>query len=590
MKNCKNLLILSLFVMTLLFSACTTDDVDSQEQPTGETINTDSPLANLLIRSSQGGNTNDNIIDGNSCTTVLYPVTVFANGQKVIVESEADLVLIQNIFDQFPNDTDTLEIVYPFTVLLDDFTELTISSEAELQDLINACTGNNDPIECVDFVYPITFFVFDANQNQTDTVTVNNDVELFLFLTGLSSDTTVSINFPIEVILSDGNTVEVNNNQELQDIIANCTNTNDDPVDVTAFEENLTTGVWYVTYFFDDFDETSDFAGYEFTFNTDNTAQATNGSNNVNGTWNLTSGSTPDLDLFFGENDPFDELDEDWDIIEANENIIRLKDISGGDGSTDFLTFERTPNNTGNNETLNQFIDNLITDAWFITLYNDDGDDETCDYAAYQFNFDANGTTTATSDSNTVTGFWSAQASSSGIDLILNYNFTNEDDPFEDLNDDWDVIEFDGQIIRLTDVSGGNGGTDFLNFGREAAPNCDGGNSAQELTNIMQDGQWLVASYIDDGDDETGDYTGYTLTFNANGTVVAANGSNTINGTWSITGGSSDLDFNMDFGANFPFDEFNDDWDVQNFITTRVELQDVSGGNGGTDTLVFEKI
>jgi hypothetical protein len=39
-----------------------------------------------------------------------------------------------------------------------------------------------------------------------------------------------------------------------------------------------------------------------------------------------------------------------------------------------------------------------------------------------------------------------------------------------------------------------------------------------------------------------------------------------------------------------PFDEFNDDWDVVTYNNTRVELFDVSGGNGGTDYLTFQKL
>ena len=54
------------------------------------------------------------------------------------------------------------------------------------------------------------------------------------------------------------------------------------------------------------------------------------------------------------------------------------------------------------------------------------------------------------------------------------------------------------------------------------------------------------------------------------------------------TGG--DLDLLLDFGTQIPFDEFNDDWDVLNFTTTLVELQDVSGGGGGTDNLTLQKL
>jgi hypothetical protein len=35
---------------------------------------------------------------------------------------------------------------------------------------------------------------------------------------------------------------------------------------------------------------------------------------------------------------------------------------------------------------------------------------------------------------------------------------------FEDLNDDWDIISHSPTKIELKDVSGGNGGTDYLTF------------------------------------------------------------------------------------------------------------------------------
>ena len=119
---------------------------------------------------------------------------------------------------------------------------------------------------------------------------------------------------------------------------------------------------------------------------------------------------------------------------------------------------------------------------------------------------------------------------------------------------------------------------------------CDGnGDDAQSLRDTLADGTWIVALYSDDGTDQTMDYNGYELNFNSNGTVVAQNGSDTIEGTWSVTG-TTDLDLVLDFGEEFPFDEFTDDWDVLDFTSIRVELEDVSGGDGSIDTLVFEKL
>lgn len=465
-----------------------------------------------------------------------------------------------------------------------------VAVNSELGNLLLRTTdgNNNSSIDCIDLVYPLTFFIYDSNQQQTGSQTVGNDGELLALLLSLGNGTYIALQFPISVVLQDGTIVQVNSNAELVTLISDCSsNGGGFPSD---FETILTSGSWFVTYFFDDQDETSDFAGYEFTFATNNTAQAVSTSNTVDGTWSLTNSNTPDLNLFFGSNDPFDELDEDWDIIEATQDIIKLKHISGGDGSVDFLTYERTPNGGGGGGNSTEFIDNLTTSVWYVNLLDDDGNNETCDYVDYQFTFNTNETVTATSTNNTVNGTWAVTNSSSGMDLVLNFEITGSDDPFDDLNDDWDLISFDAEIIKLIDVSGGNGGTDYLNFGRNPYEGCSGGGNTTELTNIFIDGQWFVQSYIDDGDDETNDYNSYVLTFNADGSVLAVSSNNTISGTWSVVISSNGLDVLLDFGTAIPFDEFNDDWDVVTYTNTRVELFDVSGGNGGTDYLTFQKL
>jgi hypothetical protein len=519
---------------------------------------------------------------------------VIANGQQVTLLDEDDLDIIEAIFDQFPNDIDTLEIVFPITVILDDYTELVLNSQDELDALIAACENDGfpDSISCLDFEYPITFFTFDNNQQQTGTVTVNNDMELYQFLSNIGDDDFFSIDYPINVILQDGTVVQVNSNSELEDQIEACENSSGggDPIDPTVFEQNLTTGVWYITYFFDDFDETSNYNGYEFTFQTDNTAQATNGTNTVPGTWMFEGGNTPDLTLFFGTTDPFDELDDDWDIIEATNEIIRLRDVSG-DGSIDYLTFERTPATGGGGTGTNDLINELTDGVWYVNLLDDDGEIETCDYVEYVFTYNLNGTATAVSATTTVNGFWSVQLDDGMLDLILNFD-TTADPNFDDINDDWDVTSFSSELISLLDVSGGNGGTDILEFGRMPATGCGGGGggSAQALNDALVDGLWFVAEYLDDGFDETGIYNGYQLDFSTGGSVTASNGGNNFNGTWSVIDTGGDLDLMLDFGAQIPFDEFNDDWDVLNFTTTLVELEDVSGGGGGTDNLTLQKL
>lgn len=123
--------------------------------------------------------------------------------------------------------------------------------------------------------------------------------------------------------------------------------------------------------------------------------------------------------------------------------------------------------------------------------------------------------------------------------------------------------------------------------------------SIQVLTDLAVSGSWTISSFIDSGTDETNDFAGYTFTFNADGSLVAVNGSTTITGNWSVTSDDSsddddydsndDIDFNILFSAPPEFAELSDDWDIVSRSASRIELIDISGGNGGTDTLTFEK-
>jgi hypothetical protein len=118
----------------------------------------------------------------------------------------------------------------------------------------------------------------------------------------------------------------------------------DDSASATDVDNALITGGWKITYYFDDKDETSDFNGYTFTFESNGTAAAAKGGDTTAGTWSTenSSNGTLKLNLDFGTTDPLDELEEDWKVIEMTGNKIRLENISGGSGLTSYVTFERT--------------------------------------------------------------------------------------------------------------------------------------------------------------------------------------------------------------------------------------------------------
>lgn len=117
----------------------------------------------------------------------------------------------------------------------------------------------------------------------------------------------------------------------------------------------------------------------------------------------------------------------------------------------------------------------------------------------------------------------------------------------------------------------------------------------RQIEKDVTKGTWKITFFEEDGNNETNHFSGYNFTFKDDGTLNANNGSNNYNGTWSLSNSSSnddsqsDLDFNINFNLSNDFEDLNDDWEIISNSSSKIELKDVSGGNGGTDYLTFEK-
>lgn len=119
---------------------------------------------------------------------------------------------------------------------------------------------------------------------------------------------------------------------------------------------------------------------------------------------------------------------------------------------------------------------------------------------------------------------------------------------------------------------------------------------AQEaVENNLEAASWHITLFEDSGNDETAHFSGYDFTFEADGTLMADNGTNTVQGSWSISDSNSnddspdDLDLNLFFNVSNDFEELNEDWDIIAYTDMKIELIHISGGNGGTDYLTFER-
>jgi hypothetical protein len=120
-----------------------------------------------------------------------------------------------------------------------------------------------------------------------------------------------------------------------------------------------------------------------------------------------------------------------------------------------------------------------------------------------------------------------------------------------------------------------------------------------EVESVAKEGQWVVTYFWDTDKDETSDFTGYVFVFASNGTITATKGATTATGQWSVTSDDNskdddndklgDVDFNITFSTPASFEELSEDWEILSLTAAKIELKHVSGGNGGTDFLTFEK-
>ena len=105
-------------------------------------------------------------------------------------------------------------------------------------------------------------------------------------------------------------------------------------------------------------------------------------------------------------------------------------------------------------------------------------------------------------------------------------------------------------------------------------------------------GTWKI-TYFFDKKDETGNYSGYTFDFGANGALSATNGSQTWSGSWTTGVDDSANKVVIDFSSGTIPSALNDleeDWLIIEVTDSFMHYEHTSGGNGDTDVVHFTKI
>ncbi len=220
MKNYLHILSILFVWSALLFSSCSDDENVLENPPVEDSITEGSDIATLIQRAAIEDRSFDDFIDLADCLSINLPLTITINDISITINDENDYDDVIALITKLNNKFD-LEIVYPIVITLSDYTQIVINSEDELIPYVEACQEMDNDIPCIEFVFPLSFSIYNIEFELIDTIEINSNEELYFFIGNIEAGTLVSLNFPVMMQLQNGDNVEVNNNTELQDAIQN---------------------------------------------------------------------------------------------------------------------------------------------------------------------------------------------------------------------------------------------------------------------------------------------------------------------------------------------------------------------------------
>lgn len=219
--------IVTLFLLLLLISGCI-KEIDLTEGENPNTNNSNSEATNHYKRIGMYDGSFDDLIDNNSCSSVKLPVSLLANNIPLTITNIADYQLVLNIFNLSPIDVDTVVLNFPITILNKDYSQTSITSQVQLDNLSVVCdqaiNNNLSAITCVDIVYPIKISLYSTTTEQTTIISVVKDQDLFNFMDNLSVNEVYSVQYPINAITIGNVNIIVSNDSQLKSIINDCIN------------------------------------------------------------------------------------------------------------------------------------------------------------------------------------------------------------------------------------------------------------------------------------------------------------------------------------------------------------------------------
>lgn len=577
----------SLLIIALSLTSCQDEfeEISTSDEP--QTITANSSTADLIQRTSTNDGSCDNIVDGTSCFEVKFPYAVEVNGLQLTIESRDDLQQIEEIFDSVDDDENLLDILFPIIITAGDFSEITINGLEELHALADECKedGDDDDIECIDFVYPMSLYTFNVNLEQTSTVIVESDRDLRLFFKDIGENNLVSFDFPISLELYDDTKITVQSNEELASAIENAKDAcdedddddyNDDDFNEVDFNAALVECVWFIKEFKrNDTDQTAQYIDYILNFKEDGTVlSGLNGITAIEGTWSTTVGDDGAmLNMVFETSVDFTL---NWNVYDIGDDRIKL---FNGEGNRIIMKqiceedlLEINPDMI--REILNEC-------SWVIKRVKNNGE-HINRLLGSEFEFKTDGVITLTHEETISEGTWDITTNAQGR-LVVAITLGDE----QAVSFEWLLSDLKDRFIKFTIED-----TAYELVIVKKCVDVEDEEDVVFIRGLFNDAVWDIAYFAENDDDTTEVYADVKLFIDNDGSLEVKNldGEVFSKGRWFAyrNAFSGQLELIIAFAQGSNYLPLANDYKIIESMNNRIELKHENEG-GGYDNLVLER-
>lgn len=467
MKKTNGFISILLLTVLMLISSCRQEEYAYVGTPPEQSLSIGSTIISLLQGTTSNDGSADNLIDQASCFSVQLPVSVIVNGTQILVEDQKDYEVIELIFDEYEDDEDTLEIIFPITIIMNDFSTNAVLNAEELSIFRDGCPEENeadDDIECVDIQYPITASIFNSNSEIIDTISFMDDMSFNSFLNNLTDDDFVSLNFPITLLLHDGTSVEVSSIVALENVIEDNKDAcdedddndfnDDDCIDCTTTEflevwaecSNWEAHLVEI----DGESRAVEYSSYVFTFQEDGSVLAVSDTETIVGTW--VSSSANDKVFITITVPGLDNINGLWELQEIKRTLLDTDvRLIAGENKVHFrsICLPDIPVIDPIDPIVDPVIDiveSLTTGVWGVSNYLVDGINQLPLLGGNVLTFDEDGGVVG-SGLLPLSGTWVVNEDST--EMTLDFGLLP---PLNLLNADWEVVSVSETQIELQHV------------------------------------------------------------------------------------------------------------------------------------------